>query len=161
MLEYTISNPPNQCNTVKLKKDASWKTTRLKLQLLLPNQVGREANKYTHQHLVIHVTDDRCTCQLVTRNHDDVTIWNRFPDYWPFVREIHRSPGRFCHQWPIMRSSHIFCRWHERAVRQGVEVPVIKWHHMTALISVNIGSGNGLLPNGTKPLPEPILTYHQ
>ena len=26
---------------------------------------------------------------------------------------------------------------------------------------VNIGSGNGLLPDGTKPLPEPILTDHQ
>ena len=26
---------------------------------------------------------------------------------------------------------------------------------------VNIGSGNGLLPDGTKPLPEPVLTYHQ
>ena len=25
---------------------------------------------------------------------------------------------------------------------------------------VNIGSGNGLLPDGTKPLPEPVLTYH-
>ena len=24
----------------------------------------------------------------------------------------------------------------------------------------NIGSGNGLLPDGTKPLPEPMLTYH-
>ena len=24
---------------------------------------------------------------------------------------------------------------------------------------VNIGSGNGLLPDGTKPLPEPMLTY--
>ena len=23
-----------------------------------------------------------------------------------------------------------------------------------------IGSGNSLLPEGTKPLPEPILTYH-
>ena len=29
------------------------------------------------------------------------------------------------------------------------------------LIWVNIGSGNGLLPDGTKPLPEPMLTYHQ
>ena len=28
-------------------------------------------------------------------------------------------------------------------------------------IWVNIGSGNGLLPDGTKPLPEPMLTYHQ
>ena len=26
---------------------------------------------------------------------------------------------------------------------------------------VNIGSGNGLLPDGTKPLPEQMLTYHQ
>ena len=28
-------------------------------------------------------------------------------------------------------------------------------------IWVNIGSGNGLVPDGTKPLPEPMLTYHQ
>ena len=27
-------------------------------------------------------------------------------------------------------------------------------------IEVNIGSGNGLLPDGTKPLPKPMLTYH-
>ena len=26
---------------------------------------------------------------------------------------------------------------------------------------VNIGSGDGLLPDGTKPLPEPVLTYHK
>ena len=26
---------------------------------------------------------------------------------------------------------------------------------------VNTGSGNGLLPDSTKPLPEPMLTYHQ
>ena len=26
---------------------------------------------------------------------------------------------------------------------------------------VNIGSGNGLLPDVTKPLPEPVLTYQQ
>ena len=28
-------------------------------------------------------------------------------------------------------------------------------------IWVNIGSGNGLLPDSTKPLPEPMLTDHQ
>ena len=32
---------------------------------------------------------------------------------------------------------------------------------MATEIWVNIGSGNGLLPDGTKPLPEPVLTYHQ
>ena len=32
---------------------------------------------------------------------------------------------------------------------------------MATEIWVNIGSGNGLLPDGTKPLPEQMLTYHQ
>ena len=31
---------------------------------------------------------------------------------------------------------------------------------MTTEIWVNIGSGNGLFPDGTKPLPEPMLTDH-
>ena len=38
---------------------------------------------------------------------------------------------------------------------------VAYWRHMVTEIWVNIGSGNGLLPDGTKPLPEPILTDHQ
>ena len=37
---------------------------------------------------------------------------------------------------------------------------VAKWSHMTTELRVNIGSGNGLLPDGTKPLPEPILISH-
>ena len=32
---------------------------------------------------------------------------------------------------------------------------------ITSWILVNIGLSNGLLPDGTKPLPEPILIYHQ
>ena len=32
---------------------------------------------------------------------------------------------------------------------------------MATEIWINIGSGNGLLPDGTKPLPEPMLTYQQ
>ena len=32
---------------------------------------------------------------------------------------------------------------------------------MATEIWVNIGSGNGLLPDGTKPLPEPLLNDHQ
>ena len=33
--------------------------------------------------------------------HDDVIKWKHFPHYWPFVREIHRSPVNFPHkgQW--------------------------------------------------------------
>ena len=36
-----------------------------------------------------------------------------------------------------------------------------RYRHMATEIWVNIGSCIGLLPNGTKPLPEPMLTYHQ
>ena len=32
---------------------------------------------------------------------------------------------------------------------------------METQIWVNIASGNGLLPVGTKPLAKPLLTYHQ
>ena len=34
----------------------------------------------------------------------------------------------------------------------------IWWHRS---VNINISSGNGLLPDGTKPLPEPMLTHHQ
>ena len=30
---------------------------------------------------------------------------------------------------------------------------------MTSVLWVNIGSGNGLVPDSTKPLPEPIWAY--
>ena len=35
------------------------------------------------------------------KGHDDVIKWKYFPRYWPFVREIHRSPVNFPHkgQW--------------------------------------------------------------
>ena len=32
---------------------------------------------------------------------------------------------------------------------------------MASEIMVNTGSGNGLSPDVTKPLPEPMLTYHK
>ena len=32
---------------------------------------------------------------------------------------------------------------------------------MATEIWVNLDSGNGLLPDGTKPLPEPVMAYHQ
>ena len=38
---------------------------------------------------------------------------------------------------------------------------VAQWPRMVTEIWVNIDSGNVLLPDGTKPLPEPVLTYRQ
>ena len=38
---------------------------------------------------------------------------------------------------------------------------VTQWRHMTTENWVNIGSGKRLLPDGTEPLPDPLLTYYQ
>ena len=35
------------------------------------------------------------------------------------------------------------------------------WQFMTSQTLVDMGSGDGLVPDGTKPLPEPMLTSHQ
>ena len=41
-------------------------------------------------------------------------------------------------------------------------VPILaQWHHMASLNMVNIDSGNGLLPDGTKQLPKPMSNYHK
>ena len=47
-----------------------------------------------------HGNDFRITSPLWS-THDDVIKWEHFPRYWPFVREIHRSPVNFPHkgQW--------------------------------------------------------------
>ena len=39
--------------------------------------------------------------KYISFDHDDVIKWKHFPRYWPFVREIHRSPVNFLHkgQW--------------------------------------------------------------
>ena len=61
------------------------------------------------------------------------------------------APSHYMNQWQsslLMRLIHICA-----TPSQGSHKATRNW--------VNIGSGNGLLPNGTKPLPEPMLTYHQ
>ena len=46
-------------------------------------------------------------------------------------------------------------RWHALLVN------LAWWCHIATWNLFNIGSGNSLLPDGTNPLPEPMLTYHQ
>ena len=45
--------------------------------------------------------------------HDDVTTWEHFPRYWPFVRGIHRAPANSPHKgqcrWALMFS--LICAW--------------------------------------------------
>ena len=42
-----------------------------------------------------------------------------------------------------------------------IQLIVAHWHNMATGIWVKIGSGNALLPEGPKPLPESMLTDHQ
>ena len=45
--------------------------------------------------------------------HDGVIKWKHFPRYWPFVREIHRSPVNFPHkgQWRGALMFALICVW--------------------------------------------------
>ena len=47
------------------------------------------------------------------RWHDDVIKWKHFPRYWPFVREIHRSPVNSPHkgQWGGALMFSLICAW--------------------------------------------------
>ena len=46
-------------------------------------------------------------------SHDDVIKWKHFPRYWPFVREINRSPVNYPHkgQWCGALVFSLFCGW--------------------------------------------------
>ena len=45
--------------------------------------------------------------------HGDVIKWKHFPRYWPFVREIHRSPLNSPHkgQWRGALMFSLICAW--------------------------------------------------
>ena len=66
--------------------------------------VGRQnifpANTHTHK-INWKTTTTTSDHRKRTSDHDDVIKWKHFPRYWPFVREIHRSPVNFPHkgQW--------------------------------------------------------------
>ena len=42
-----------------------------------------------------------------------------------------------------------------------ISLTVACWRHMATWIWINISSDNSLLPEGTKPLTEPVVTYHR
>ena len=46
--------------------------------------------------------------KLTFNLHDDVIKWKHFASYWPFVREIHRSPVNSPSQRPVTRSFDVF-----------------------------------------------------
>ena len=70
--------------------------------MLKANMILSESDCRVHiLDLNLHVIAKRIGATLIAHNHDDVIKWKYFPRYWPFVREIHRSPVNFPHkgQW--------------------------------------------------------------
>ena len=51
-------------------------------------------------------------------------------------------------------------KWHRTYPNSLLKLTWTQWRHMATHIWVNTGSCNGLLPDGTKPLAKPMLTYH-
>ena len=96
--------------------------------------------------------------------HDDVIMWTQFLHYWSFVRRIHWTVVGSPHKRPAMQSFDAFFDVRQNKLLNKPKLSVI-WGALTHCglinILVNTGSGNGLLPDSTKPLPEPMLTYHQ
>ena len=96
--------------------------------------------------------------------HDDVIKWQHFPRYWPFVRGIHRWPVNSPHkgQWRRALMFSLICVWINDWInnREAGDLRRYRGHYDVTLMwrQLDIASGNGLLPSGNKPLPEPMLT---
>ena len=69
------------------------------------------------QSLNINIHQSQCVCVV----HDDVIKWKHFPRYWPFVREIHRSPVNSPHkgQWHGALMFSLICVWINGWVNNG------------------------------------------
>ena len=114
--------------------------------------------------------------------HDDVIKWKYFPRYWPFVQRIHWSLVNSPHkgQWHKALMFSLICAWiigwvnnHEAGDLRRAHYDVLVmlnmininshvvawWCHVVTHICINIGSGTGLLPGGTTPLPRLLLIY--
>ena len=57
----------------------------------------------------------------IRSNHDDVIKWKHLPRYWPFVREVHRSPANSPHkgQWRGALMFSLICVWLNGWVNNG------------------------------------------
>ena len=136
---------------------------------------------YEDQYQLFQVYNITCSAGTVCMRkpnlvvtHDDVIKWKHFPRYWPFVRGIHRSPVNSPHkgQWRDIRCFFFHLRLNKRLSKLWwdwwFETPSRSlWRHYNALAISR--HSNLLWPNdtiwrhiyGTKPLLEPMLTYHQ
>ena len=102
---------------------------------------------------------------------------------WPFLVNVRfpleQNPELLQHDflgWCI-KLQHVCCKWvslevyqtftvdksfteNSRSLEKNLALITISFN-MATLIWVHIGSGNSLLPDGTKPFPKPMLTHNQ
>ena len=48
----------------------------------------------------------------------------------------------------------------QACLKYSLQLIMAWWRHMASEILIDTGSGNDLLPDGIKPLPEPMMTHH-
>ena len=84
--------------------------------------------------------------------------WSLFLEVELTIRQHYSSNGLVPVKCQAITRTNVL--WHHMTSLEG-SVSLTLRHHMAAWILVNIGAGNGLLPDGTKPLPEPMLTNLQ
>ena len=72
--------------------------------------------------------------------HDDVIKWKHFPRYWPFVREISRSPVNYPHkrQWLGALKFSLICAWINGSVNNG-EAGDLRRHRSQCDVIVMLG----------------------
>ena len=83
--------------------------------------------------------------------HDDVIKSKHFPRYWPFVREIHRSPVKSEHkgQWRGAFMSSLICAWINRWVYNGEASDLRRYrtHYAVTLMGQTYHGSLGYLCN--------------
>ena len=116
------------------------------------------------QHLIIPIspnTHDRC---LTAPSHSLNQGWHVIHKVLCYLFKVKlclKSRYQFpSYVWNLNIWNHIqifqankLTHWHDCGL--------VTSRHMVTKIWVNIGSSNGLVPDDTKPLPEPMLIYHQ
>ena len=84
---------------------ALFTTEVIKIKLIGERSCHELDNFYHNSHSIntqFSISNKAISTQVYKCYHDDVINWKHFPRYWPFVREIHRSPvnsphkGRWC-----------------------------------------------------------------
>ena len=118
-------------NLTELRKDALNNVQSLNRLDLKANSISRvEDLRSLHRVVSLTVSDSTSWKPFVIQYwlcsnqsyacHDDVIKWRYFPRYWPFMREIHRSPVNSPHkgQWRGALMFSLICDWKKRLSKQ-------------------------------------------